>query len=46
MLDPWVKNLPLVSSFVGCEQNIFISSKNFVTYVFEMLSSLISYGRL
>jgi hypothetical protein len=24
MLDPWVKNLPLVSSFVGCEQNIFI----------------------
>jgi hypothetical protein len=22
MLDPWVKNLPLVFSFIGCEQNI------------------------
>jgi hypothetical protein len=50
MLDPWFLKIHLVFSFVGCG-NAFLLLKTMTwslcaTYVFEVLSSLTSCGRL
>jgi hypothetical protein len=50
MLDPWFKKIHLVFSFFGCGKCISIVEKMTwslcVAYVFEVLSSLTSCGRL